>query len=172
MTTAVATKPDIQIHPGVDSPFLRAVLHPTRALWTPTELRGLTASIHQNLAPSLLDLARFGTDQRWWTRLALTGGVEVWLLSWAPGQGTEPHDHGGASGAFTVGLGTLDEEFRFPGGSVRTAQWEVGETVGFGPDRAHRVHNSGPRHALSVHAYSPPQRPVRDYRDLTDFTGI
>jgi hypothetical protein len=37
-----------------------------------------------------------------WARLALTGGVELWLLLWLPGQQTTPPDHGVASGSFAV----------------------------------------------------------------------
>jgi hypothetical protein len=51
-----------------------------------------------------------------WARLALTGGVELWLLVWLPGQQTTPPDHGVASGSFTVLQGELTEEYRYPGG--------------------------------------------------------
>ncbi|WP_327097229.1 cysteine dioxygenase family protein [Nocardia vinacea] len=173
MTTSlpVNLKHTNDIHPAVDIPLIREAVCPERTLWSPTELRELTRSVADAMATPLLDIVRFDTQQRWWTRLALTMGVEVWLLSWAPGQGTEPHDHGGASGSFTVSIGELGEEYRHPDGPVRTAQWQAGETVAFGPDRAHRLRNHSTRPAASVHAYSPPLRPVREYRALTDFVG-
>src|SRR4051812_10724087 len=104
------------IHSAVDVPLMREAVCPERTLWSPAELRELTRSVADALATPLLDIVRFDTQQRWWTRLALTMGVEVWLLSWAPGQGTEPHDHGGASGSFTVSIGELGEEYSHPGG--------------------------------------------------------
>ncbi|MGW4241298.1 cysteine dioxygenase [Nocardia sp. NPDC004722] len=160
------------IHPAVDLPLLHDIVPADRNLWTPDELHSLTEAVARELATPLLDIVRFETDQRWWTRLALTVGVELWLLSWAPGQGTEPHDHGGASGSFTVAVGELTEEFRHPSGPVREARWQTGDSVAFGPDRAHRLHNSGIRPAASVHAYSPPLQPVREYRSLEDYTGL
>ncbi|WP_024799527.1 cysteine dioxygenase family protein [Nocardia sp. BMG51109] len=161
------------IHPDVDVPLLHELIHPERTLWSPAELRELTAAVADQLATPLLDIVRFGTGQRWWSRLGLTMGVELWLLSWGPGQGTEPHDHGGASGAFTVTVGQLDEQYRHPGNAVRDARWRAGETVAFGPQRAHWVRNpSTTRPAASVHAYSPPLQPVREYHSLDDFEGI
>ncbi|MEU4343453.1 cysteine dioxygenase family protein [Nocardia sp. NPDC023852] len=173
MTTSLAVnlKHTRDIHPDIDVPLVRDAIHPDRALWSPAELHKLTSEVADALATPLLDIVRFGTQQRWWTRLALTMGVELWLLSWAPGQGTEPHDHGGASGAFTVSIGELSEEYLHTGGPVRTAKWQAGDTVAFGPDRAHQLRNHSARPAASVHAYSPPLRPVREYRTLTDFAG-
>lgn len=36
-------------------------------------------------------------------------GYEAWLLSWLPGQGSGPHDHGRSSCVLTVLAGTLTE---------------------------------------------------------------
>ncbi|MBB5912111.1 quercetin dioxygenase-like cupin family protein [Nocardia transvalensis] len=174
MTTSlpVNLKHAKDIHPSVDVPLLRDAVYPERTLWTPAELRELIVTVATGLATPLLDIVRFDAGQRWWSRLALTMGVELWLLSWAPGQGTEPHDHGGASGAFTVTIGELSEEYRHSGGPVQTARWAAGDTVAFGPQRAHQLRNHSTRPAATVHAYSPPLRPVREYRALTDFAGI
>ncbi|MEV6324331.1 cysteine dioxygenase family protein [Nocardia sp. NPDC051787] len=160
------------IHPDIDVPLVQEAIHPERPLWTPRQLHRLTSEVAAELATPLLDMVRFTAEQRWWTRLALTMGVEVWLLSWAPGQGTEPHDHGGAAGAFTVSIGQLSEEYLHVGGPVRTTEGQVGDTVAFGPDRAHQLSNRSARPAASAHAYSPPLRPVREYRTLTDFAGV
>src|SRR4051794_29651277 len=54
-------------------------------------------------------VAEFGTDERWHVRLHQDDDVDVWLISWTTEQGTELHDHGGSSGAFTVVHGTLNE---------------------------------------------------------------
>jgi hypothetical protein len=52
---------------------------------------------------------RFDPTRRWFARLELTTDLEVWLLSWLPGQGTGFHDHGTAVGAFAVAQGELTE---------------------------------------------------------------
>lgn len=160
------------IHPDLDVPLLHEAVIADRILWSPTELHELTAAVASELATPLLDIVRFDPAQRWWARLALTMGVELWLLSWTPGQGTEPHDHGGASGSFTVSIGELDEDFSHGTGLVRSTTWRAGDTVAFGPERAHQLHNRSARPAATVHAYSPPLRPVRQYRALSDFTGV
>ncbi|MQY20634.1 cysteine dioxygenase [Nocardia macrotermitis] len=174
MTTSLPVKIEHakDIHPGIDLPSMHAAVHAERTLWSPAELHDLTTTVAAEFATRLGDIVRFDTERRWWTRLALTMGVELWLLSWTPGQGTEPHDHGGAAGAFTLILGELDEEYRHSGGPVRAAHWHTGDTVAFGHGRAHQLRNNGARPATTIHAYSPPLRPVREYRALTDFAGV
>jgi hypothetical protein len=66
--------------------------------------------------------------------------------------------------------GTLSETFHLPRGTVQRGERQVGETVAFGAGRAHVVANSGTEAALSVHAYSPPLVPTREYRNLADLT--
>jgi hypothetical protein len=159
---------DLDVHPDLDLPLLRDLILPDRPLWTPSQLRDLTSTIATELTTPLLGVLRFEEQQRWWARLALTGGVEVWLLSWLPGQGTEPHDHGGASGSFTVLKGQLTEHYRYPGGPIRSMPRELGAAVGFSGGRAHQVRNLGVAPAASVHAYSPPLLPTREYASLED----
>ena len=164
--TATIARADL--HPKLDVRFLRDIIHPERDLWTPRELRELTSTVAAELTTPLLDILRFDPDRRWWARLGLTEGVELWLLSWLPGQGTEPHDHGGAAGSFTVLTGELAEDYRYPGGPIRSARRPVGSALGFGAGRAHRVLNQGTTGAASVHAYSPPLVPTREYPSLAD----
>jgi hypothetical protein len=164
--------PDLDLHPGVDHPLLHDLLSPDRPLWNARQLRDLTATVASELAGPLREVVRFEPNQRWWTRLALTGGVELWLLSWMPGQGTEPHDHGGASGSFTVLLGELAEDYRYPGGPIRSARHRPGAGIGFGAGRAHQVRNLGEHNAASVHAYSPPLVPTREYASLADIPSV
>ncbi|HET6503473.1 MAG TPA: cysteine dioxygenase family protein [Amycolatopsis sp.] len=163
MTSATV---DFEVHPRLDSASVRALVHPERTLWTPIELRLLTSVTAGALAAPLSEVARFVPERRWWARLALTWGVELWLLSWLPGQGTRPHDHGGAAGSFTVLTGTLSETYRYPGKQIRHAQRATGATIGFGAGHAHEVRNRGVVPALSVHAYSPPLVPTRNYSSL------
>jgi predicted metal-dependent enzyme (double-stranded beta helix superfamily) len=137
-------------------------------MWTPSELRDLVTAVGIGHGPALLDQVRFASPQRWWSRLALTEEVEVWLLSWLPGQHTAPHDHGGASGAFSVVLGSLSETYRYPGSDVRQRTHDLGSALGFGAGRAHQVWNTGLSKAATVHAYSPPLVPTREYDSLWD----
>jgi quercetin dioxygenase-like cupin family protein len=147
---------------------LRDLTRPERRLWTPRQLLDLSSTVVAELAVPLGEITRFVPEQRWWERLGLTDGVEVWLLSWLPGQGTRPHDHSGACGAFTVLIGELTEDYRYPGSPSLTALRKAGESVGFSPNRAHLVRNLAARSAVSVHAYSPPLQGVREYDSLAD----
>ncbi|GAA2778898.1 cysteine dioxygenase family protein [Saccharopolyspora taberi] len=163
---------EVELHSRLDVRLLRDLIHPDRPLWTPKQLRDLTSLVSSELTGLLLDVVEINDDERWWARLGLTSGVELWLLSWAPGQGTKPHDHGGASGSFSVLFGELREDYRYPAGPVRTRQHEMGSAIGFGSGRAHQVRNVSSLNAASVHAYSPPLLPVRHYTDLSDVPPI
>ncbi len=161
-----------ELHPALDVPLLRDLIHPDHALWTGAELRELTELVATELAGELFNLLEVHPRQRWWARLGLTAGVELWLLSWAPGQGTRPHDHGGAAGSFTVLSGELREDYRYPAGPVRVTHRTTGSSIGFGPGRAHQVRNLAQADAASVHAYSPPLLPVRHYASLADVPPV
>jgi predicted metal-dependent enzyme (double-stranded beta helix superfamily) len=167
MTQSIA-RPDVEIHPQQTNPLLADLLHPERLLWTARELADLTNTVTTELTTDLRGVLHFDHDRRWWARLALTDGVELWLLSWVPGQQTKPHDHGGASGSFTVLQGELNEEYRYPGGPVRRRTHVTGEGIGFGAGRAHQVTGAGTGLAASVHAYSPPLVATREYASLAD----
>lgn len=113
----------------------------------------------------------FTTPERFYTRLEVTEEHEVWLLTWLTGQGTEIHDHGGASGAFTVVQGTLTER-TFPTSArpVQPSPWELPtESIrAFGPRHTHQVTNLGEVGAVSIHAYSPALSAMSYYRQLPD----
>ena len=106
-------------------------------------------------------VAEYHTEDRWHVRIHQDDDVDVWLISWTTEQGTELHDHGGSSGAFTVVSGTLTE-YVWSGpkqdapGMLVNDQRRVGDTVAFGPHYVHDVRNHQVPPALSVHAYSPP----------------
>lgn len=151
---------------------ISSLVRPRGPLWTPTELRDLVTTIGTTHRDDLLAQVRFASPQRWWARLELTEEVEVWLLSWLPGQRTAPHDHGGASGAFSVVLGTLSENYRYPGADVHQRAHATGDAIGFGAGRAHQVQNTSAAKAASVHAYSPPLVPTREYDSLLDIPAV
>lgn len=152
----------------VPGPSISSLVRRRGPLWTPSELRDLVTTIGTDFRDDLLAQVRFASPQRWWARLELTEEVEVWLLSWLPGQHTAPHDHGGASGAFSVVLGTLSETYRYPGSGLGARTHQTGDAIGFGAGRAHQVRNSSTEKAATVHAYSPPLVPTREYDSLWD----
>ena len=106
---------------------------------------------------------RFNPAQRWSHRLAVTADVEVWLLTWLPGQGTEVHDHGGSAGAFTVVTGELSEQ-TYTGVRPETALFAASGGRRFGAHHVHRVVNQSRIPAVSVHVYSPALMTMTRYR--------
>jgi hypothetical protein len=112
------------------------------------------------------------TDHRWFARLDGDDEVDIWLISWVPGQATELHDHGGSLGALTLLSGSLDE-FRWDGEQLRRRRLEAGDQASFPLGWVHDVvwapssAPAGP--TLSVHAYSPPLT-VMSYYEITGDT--
>ncbi|MFI0859598.1 cysteine dioxygenase [Streptomyces smyrnaeus] len=117
---------------------------------------------------------RFTTPERFYIRLAHSHTYEVWLLTWLPGQGTDIHDHGGASGAFSVVQGELTEGTFAPGAVVPPKSWRLptGGIRSFGPRHIHQVHNENDSPAVSIHAYSPALATMSYYRELPGEGGI
>jgi predicted metal-dependent enzyme (double-stranded beta helix superfamily) len=110
-------------------------------------------------------MVTFDTSRRWYRRLELTEGYEIWLLTWLPGQHTGFHDHGEAAGAFTVVQGELEEALARPGSrAVRRRSTRQGSLRSFGPGHLHDVSNVATVAAVSVHAYSPPLTAMRRYQ--------
>ena len=103
-------------------------------------------------------LVRYDAASRWYHRLhtvpARAGrtpiGYEVWLLSWVPGQGSGPHNHGRSSGVLTVLHGALTEHT-----ARGTRAWGVGAQRVFAPGYAHEVVNDTLEPAVSLHIYYP-----------------
>lgn len=104
-------------------------------------------------------LLRYDPDERFAALVDADADVEVWLLSWLPGQQTGVHDHAGASGAFTVVSGMLTETVTRPT-TVTTHTVAAGRTRVFGPDHVHQVRNLGPDPAVSVHVHRPQRPPM------------
>ena len=120
---------------------------------TPRQLAGqvkrLTATPAEWVARVRLD-----AKGRWYQRVQLTAGYEVWLISWLPGQSTGFHHHAGSSGSFGVVWGSLDECVVPRGGTRALADQVIaGEVRAFGPGYVHDVRNSAAGTvAVSVHA--------------------
>ena len=81
--------------------------------------------------------------------------VEVWLLMWAPGQGTGLHDHGGSSGCFTVLHGTISELVIDADGQPHVDSYSEGDVRMFDSDIVHDVFNDGTEGAITLHVYRP-----------------
>jgi predicted metal-dependent enzyme (double-stranded beta helix superfamily) len=95
-------------------------------------------------------LLRYDPHQRFTTLIERTDRQEIWLLSWLPGQGTDLHDHGSATGAFTVVLGALAE--RVVRDRVEIMHpLAAGQSRVFAPGYLHQVTNPGPDLAVSIH---------------------
>jgi hypothetical protein len=109
----------------------------------------------------------YDPDERWHQRIYRDRRVDVWLISWLPTQGTQLHDHGGSSGAFTVLDGELTESVVTGGSRLCDHARRDGESVGFGDKYVHDVRNLSDAPAVSVHAYSAPLTTMNFY-DLAD----
>lgn len=165
-TEAVPAPGVVIAHPSVDVPLMHELLRPNTPLWTPAELSELTSEVSTQLLGALIDILEIHDDRRWGVRLGLAQGVEVWLRSWTPGQGTQPHAHDGAGGAFTVIFGELREEYR-EDGQLSTVDHGADTSTGFTGCRVHQLRNACTVNSASVHASSPPLLPARRYNDLS-----
>jgi predicted metal-dependent enzyme (double-stranded beta helix superfamily) len=104
--------------------------------------------------------------QRWWLRLLADDQVDVWLLSWLPGQSTDLHDHAGSAAAFAVVSGVLGEvRVDAATGRRRNHLRQRGSITWLAPGMIHDVHGAGTGPAVSIHAYSPPLREMTYYAD-------
>ena len=141
--------------------------------FSPTELNDFAAFFAAEIAEGKFPYIDYDADERWHQRLYRDRRVDVWLISWLPTQGTQLHDHGGSSGAFTVLSGTLDEAALTGsrddalGGHRRPQLVDrrrlTGEQISFGPHYVHDVRNLSQQPAVSVHAYSPPLSSMNFY---------
>ncbi|MGW7351238.1 cysteine dioxygenase family protein [Streptomyces sp. Z26] len=102
-------------------------------------------------------LVRYDAVSRWYHRLRTGPGYEVWLLSWLPGQGSGPHDHGPSSGVLTVLDGELTEHAGAPAGEpgATTRVLRPGAQRVFAPGYVHEAVNTGLEPAVSLHVYFP-----------------
>jgi hypothetical protein len=159
---------------------VRSVSGPTR-LRLPDLLHATDRTADEVLSgrhDHLLPRSGVSNDERWFARLHGDDELDVWLISWVPGQATELHDHGGSLGALTLLSGSLDE-FRWDGKQLRRRRLEAGDQAAFplgwvhdvvwAPSRAASSVASGSATqgpTLSVHAYSPPLT-VMSYYEIT-----
>jgi hypothetical protein len=156
----------------------RAVCHPfvlleflmprhsrlSTAALDPVQLIDFTRFYADEVQNGLYPFVDFDPHERWHQRIYRDQRVDVWLISWLPSQGTQLHDHGGSSGAFTVVSGQLAEAVHHDG-RLREHRHGPGTSVGFGAQYIHDVRNLSDAPAVSVHAYSRPLSSM-SYYDL------
>jgi len=142
---------------------------------TATVARALSVQDLQELVRGLADdrekwvpYVRHDPNQRGAALLMRDAQVEVWVLSWLPGQDTGYHDHGGSTAAICVTQGEIHEERLSFAGPPR-AQTLQEDAVSVVPAlHIHRVHNAGFVPSVSIHAYSPPLGDVGTYSADSD----
>lgn len=121
-----------------------------RATTAPTVHPALIARQYAEDRSRWAHLLRYDPDERYTALVHHTPEQEVWLMSWLPGQRTDLHDHGPATGAFTVVSGQLTEHVLRDGSTRRLV---AGQSRVFAPGYAHEMRNEGPDPAVSLHVY-------------------
>ena len=124
--------------------------------------RDLIEVLHRYAAdPTAWPMApRFSPFGRWSAKLGGTDTYEVWLRTWMPGQGTDPHHHDLETTAFVVVSGVLTELVgpRSADGhpddghaSAHPATLCSGDVRVLRPGLSHQIHNRHADLAVSVH---------------------
>ena len=90
--------------------------------------------------------------------------VDIWVLSWMPGQKTGFHDHDLSSVALICAQGALDEGSLGLGASPTNVVMTPGTTRHGPGGYIHSVSHREGEPAVSIHAYSPPLTCVGQYR--------
>ena len=90
--------------------------------------------------------------------------VDIWVLSWMPGQRTGFHDHDGSDVGLVCVQGELDEGSLAIGSAPETVRMTPGVSRGGPGGYIHAVAHRAGEPAVSIHAYSPPLERVGQYR--------
>jgi predicted metal-dependent enzyme (double-stranded beta helix superfamily) len=94
--------------------------------------------------------------------------LDIWVLSWMPGQGTGFHDHGRSSVALAAVQGAvLERQLRIGAEAVRR-ELRAGLVQRGAPGYIHSVSHARGEPAVTLHAYSPPLLEVGQYRAGAD----
>jgi predicted metal-dependent enzyme (double-stranded beta helix superfamily) len=90
--------------------------------------------------------------------------VDIWVLSWMPGQRTGYHDHDLSAVGLVCVEGELDEGSLAIGSEAETVTMRPGASRGGAGGYIHAVSHRSGEPAVSIHAYSPPLARVGQYR--------
>lgn len=89
--------------------------------------------------------------------------IDIWVLSWMPGQGTGFHDHDHSEVALMCVQGTVVErQMLLPSGAARV-EMSPGHCRTGGAGYIHAVDHKEGEPAVTLHAYSPPLIHVGQY---------
>jgi mannose-6-phosphate isomerase-like protein (cupin superfamily) len=137
---------------------------------------GNPAAIAQTLSAQALEWASpLAPKKRCWQRLEAVEGTTTYAIAWPMSSSVALHDHGGASGAFFVVRGALQETVVSPPPDqltpTRTHTVQVGEYISFDENHVHGLENLAPVPALSVHVYAPTLRSMT-YFAVPNLTGL
>ena len=96
--------------------------------------------------------------------------IDVWVLSWMPGQGTGFHDHDLSGVGLCCARGEVHErQMLLPTGAT-TVEMTPGVSRQGPPGYIHSVAHADGEPAVTIHAYSPPLERVGQYK--VDDDGI
>ncbi len=90
--------------------------------------------------------------------------LDLWVLSWMPGQATGFHDHGTSAVALTAVRGEVVERHPCVAGLPTSRTLRPGDTYSGGAGYIHAVGHGSGEPAVTIHAYSPPLVQVGQYR--------
>ena len=136
-------------------------------LLTAAELEQLVGRIARR--PDLWQpLVVIDLDRRRYELLYEDDRVDIWVLSWMPGQRTGFHDHDRSDVALVCAQGELDEGSLTIDAEAETVRMTPGVSR-IGPaGYIHAVAHRAGEPAISIHAYSPPLVCVGQYRRQQD----
>ncbi len=89
--------------------------------------------------------------------------IDVWVLSWMPGQATGFHDHDHSEVALMCLQGTVMEKQMLLPSGVSKVEMPTGTIRSGGAGYIHAVNHHDGLPAVSLHAYSPPLIQVGQY---------
>ncbi|MCW2925256.1 MAG: cysteine dioxygenase [Thermoleophilia bacterium] len=98
------------------------------------------------------------------------GRIDVWVLSWMPGQGTGYHDHDLSNVGLACAVGEVVERQMLLPTGASSVTMTPGVTRNGPPGYIHSVAHVDGAPAVTIHAYSPPLVRVGQYR--VDDAGI
>jgi hypothetical protein len=110
------------------------------------------------------------SDRRRYRLLYEDDRIDVWVLSWMPGQGTGFHDHDASSVGLACAAGTVVERQMILPTGVSDVEMTPGVSRQGPPGYIHSVTHVDGAPAVTIHAYSPPLARVGQYR--VDDDGI
>lgn len=109
-------------------------------------------------------------DRRRYRLLYEDDRIDVWVLSWMPGQGTGFHDHDISGVGFACASGeVIEKQMLLPSGAT-TVHLSARDSRQGPAGYIHSVAHAAGTPAVTIHAYSPPLQRVGQYR--VDEQGI